>query len=76
MYILVILVILIKHLLSLVIVLKYFQKIQSSLEVDKLLYLAMALLNSLLEKSIYTKDNFNEISFKILEWFWAELNIW
>ena len=79
MHILVMLMILIKHLSSLIIALKYFHKIQSSPEVDKLLYLAIVFLNSSLEKSSHSKVCFDRISFNRLEliwWFYAKLNIW
>jgi len=61
MYALAMLMILIKHLSSLITALKYFYKTQSSLGVNELLYLAMVLLNSSLEKSGHFKVCFDRI---------------
>jgi len=53
---------LIRYLLFLTTALRYFQETWSGPEVDKLLYLSIALLNSLLEKDSHIKVGFNEIS--------------
>ena len=66
MHILVISKILVKHLSSLMTTLRCFHKIQSSPEVDKLLYLIIALLNSSLEKKGYLHICFNGSSFRRL----------
>ena len=49
-----------KHLLFLMISLKYFYEILSGLEVDKLLYLLMDVINSSLEKGFHIKYNLKE----------------
>ena len=50
-----ILIMLFKHLSFLITSLRYFHKIQSGPEVDELLHLSMAIINSFLEKGYYTK---------------------
>ena len=65
-YILVMLIILTRYLSSLMTALRYFQEMWSSSEVNKLLYLIIALLNFSLEKDDYTKSDFDRISSKIL----------
>jgi len=58
--------ILIRHFSSLTTALKCFQEMQSGPGVDKSLHLMIVLLDSSLEKGIYTKGDFNGISSKIL----------
>jgi len=53
--VLTILMMLSKHLSFLTISLRCFHEIQSSLEVDELLHLSMAIINSFLEKEYHTK---------------------
>jgi len=60
---------LMRHLLSLTTALRCFQETWSGLEVNELLHLSMALLNSLLEKGGYIKVGFNKIS-KIYKLIW------
>ena len=50
-----ILIMLSKHLSFLITSLRYFHKIQSGPEVDELLHLSMAIVNSFLKKEHYTK---------------------
>ena len=68
-----------KHISSLTIVLRCFQDILSRLNMNELLYLAIVLLNSLVEKKAYTITSLDRISFSILGLtyqFCAELNDW
>ena len=66
MHILAILAILVRHLSFLMTILRYFYEIKSSVEVDKFLYLVMALLNFSLEKGGYLHICFNKIFSKRL----------
>ena len=59
------LIIFLKHFLSLTTILRYFHEIQSSPGVDKLLHLSITFLNSSLEKDNQVEVCFDEISFKI-----------
>ena len=65
-HVLAILTILIKHVLSLTIVLRYFYNTLSGLGVDKLLHLVIAFLNSSVEKEGQSKAVLVGILFKIL----------
>ena len=78
-YTLAMLTILIMHLLSLVIALKYFQEIQYSLGVDESFHLLIVLLTSSIEKDNHSKVSFDGSLSKMLRLTWqfcAELNIW
>jgi len=68
---------LIRYLLSLTTALRYFQETWSGPEVDKLLYLSIALLNSSLEKGSHIKVGYNEISniYKLIWQFCTELKV-
>ena len=55
-----------KYMSSLTINLKFFHNILFRPNVDELLYLAIALLNSSVEKGAHSNTNLNKISFKIL----------
>lgn len=69
-HILAILIILMRHLLSLVTALRYFQEIQSSLGVDESLYLIIVFLNSSLEKDKHSKFDFKGSLSKRLKLIW------
>ena len=56
-----------KHVLSLTIILRCFQDILSRLDIDKLLYLTIKFLNSLLEKETHAITSLVEILFNISE---------
>ena len=55
---------------SLTINLKFFHNILFRPNVDELLYLAIALFNSSVEKGAHSNTNLNKISFKILVLTW------
>ena len=70
---------LLKHFLFFMTAFRCFYKMWSSLEVDKLLHLSIALLNFSWEKGMQIIVVFEEISFKmpeLIQQSWAELNVW
>ena len=67
-----------KHSTSLTIALRCFYETLLGLEVNELLHLLMALINSLFEKEGQYKKGFKVILSKIFMltcWFWTELNV-